>query len=84
MADAADVACVHMVGGLVIEDDQVRWQCLDCGRVFASLEVAAAVVPERLEAWAAQLGVPELVVRRFQRGLAADVSVAAAVEAAGR
>jgi hypothetical protein len=72
VADAADVACVHMVGGLVIEGDQVRWQCLDCGRVFASLELAA---------WAAQLGVPELVVRRFSRALAADESVAAVFEA---
>jgi hypothetical protein len=66
MADAADVACLHQVSELAGDHD-AEWRCLDCGRVFATLAGGATIAADRVEAWAARVGVPDLIVRRFLR-----------------
>jgi hypothetical protein len=75
MADAADVSCVHMVSGLAETDTgSVEWSCSDCGRVFATLAAAQAGAVGALEVWAARVGVPDRLVARLRRSLAAPAS----------
>lgn len=79
MPDAADEACIHLIGTLQLNEPlhRVEWACLDCGRVFAWVAVEVAALNfGALAAWRNQVGITDLHWRRFERRMQEEGRVA--------